>query len=190
MSTEQREMDAPLDTSSATAAQEGGATPTPPMEMGGFDLTAAPVKERASNGTAWMHLKHPTMGHPLHVGPRNSAVSIHGEHNGAEDASPVRVKVRYARSKAMIDKRRQLDRNTAMNSGGRELGPEAEEESVKAMVRYAIVEFENVIHGGTALDASREDHKDLFLGMADEYIAQIAEFSANLSHFFDAASGG
>ena len=189
MSTESREMDASQNTSSATAAQEAATEAT--TAMAGFDLTAAPVKQAADNADgAWMHLAHPTMGHPLYVGPQGSAVSKHGELNGAADALPVRVKVRYARSKAMVSKRRQLDRNATLSSGGKVLGPEAEDEAAKAMVRYSIMEFDNVIHNGTVLDASRDEHKDLFLSMADEYTGQVAGFSTELSNFFDVASGG
>ena len=179
MSNESTGVDEAQITSSGTAAEE----------VAGFDLTAAPVKQAADNSEGvWMHLPHPTMGHPLYIGPKGSAVTKHGELNGASDAKPVRVKVLYSRCKSMMAKKRSLDRAATMNSGGKSLSQEAEDAQAVVMVKYAIVGFENVIHSGRFLDASVETDKDLFLSMADEYIAAVAGFSADLSHFFDAAS--
>ena len=153
---------------------------------GGFNLTSAPVKEKTENAEAeWYHLRHPTLDHPLYVG---DGVNADGTADDLTNAKPVRVKVLFARHKSLVAEKRRLEKQASIGARNKAATPEQEEKIALAVLRKAVVQFENVWHGDTELDASIEAHKETFFNMADEYVAQVGEFSTEQSHFFDSGS--
>ena len=154
----------------------------------GFNLNRANVKEVSTTSEGqWMHLRHPVNEHLLYIG---DGADEDGNVTDVSKAVPVRVKILFAKNRKLVEYRRSLERDATMGMSNKVLSEEQEEELNLTILRRSIVEFDNVWKGDMELDASNEKHKEIFFGMADEYIVQCIKFSANLSHFFGTGSKG
>lgn len=150
-------------------------------KTGGFDLSGGKYLE-----DNWLHLRHPALGHLLYVG---SGAGPNGESNDARDVKPVRVKLRNADDAAVGKERQRLIASATAGSRRSEPTPEQEDEITKAVIKFCVLEFENVIDDGKPLDAKNEADRDFFLGQGD-FIAQVAQFSTARSNFFVSGSKG
>ena len=169
------------------AAEAANETPgSAKAAPGGFNLASAPVKDKTENAAAeWLHLRHPLEDHLLYIG---AGAKSDGSLDDVTQASPVRVKVLFARHKTLVTEKRRLEKQATLGARNRAATPEQEEKIALAVLRKAIVEFDNVWHGDTELDASNESHKEMFFNMADEYVDQVGTFSTERTHFFDTGS--
>ena len=168
-----------------TASEAPVAAPKAP---GGFNLNAAKVKEITTTSAGkWMHLRHPIEEHKLFVG---EGADSEGRATDVEKARPVRVKILFAKNPQLVEYRRSLSREATMGMTDKKLTDEQEEEINLAILRRSIVEFDNVWKGDLELDAKYDEHKEIFFGMAEEYVIQVLKFTTLTSNFFGVGSKG
>ena len=150
--------------------------------VGGYDLSHGAFVEDAC-----LHLRHPAFNHELYVG---KGVDKAGRREGAKDPKPVRVHLRRIDSQAMVEKKRQLQRAATAQAGGKEIAEEVQNDIDETMLKFSILEFENVYYKGRALDAADEEDKNLFINMQNNYSVQVMIFIAEVENFFDEGCKG
>ena len=145
-------------------------------KVGGFKFGGGKSME-----TAWLHLNHHHLGHPLYIG---EGVSEDGEMGYAKDAQPVRVRVRDVNAESMSKERRRLLRLATQSAQGRRPDADADDEILRGMLKFSIVEFDNLLHpDDTPLDASSDEDREEFLKMGD-FADQLLNFMTDRANFF------
>ena len=144
--------------------------------VGGFNLASGKTLK-----DAWLHLKHHSLRHLLYVG---EGVSEDGERGYAKDPQPVRVRVRDNNAPEVEKERRRLVRLATQAAGGKEPNDEAGDEILHNMLKFGILEFENLFDGDwRPLDASSDEDKEAFLAMGN-FSEQLLNFTVQRSNFF------
>jgi hypothetical protein len=136
-------------------------------------LSSLNTKQGAESG-AWLHLKHPALGHLMWHGPDADEM---GERMG-DNVKPVRVLVRGTESETVRKERRAIE---ASRMEGATITPE--EEGLRLCMKM-IVEFDGVTdENGIALHKVEGGVKE-FLESSDDLVVQVVNFSRKSSNFF------
>lgn len=124
---------------------------------------------------AWLHLKHPALGHLLYTG---EGADEDGRLKVKEKASKVRVYVQGMESEAVQNVVREAQKN--------QLKSEGDEEADGFAIGCALVtEFEGIERDGEPLKATNENKTDFFK-QSSSLITQVTQFASNRANFYKA----
>lgn len=146
-----------------------------------MDLSALNTKTGANKG-AFLHLKHPALGHKLYTG---EGADEHGQLVDKATATAVGCYVLGLESEAARSRARAIAAARMKDKSDED----GDEERGLDFVCSLVTGFEGIEHDGKPLTASHED-KRAFFGQSDALIGQVMEFAQEKSNFFARTSNG
>lgn len=141
-----------------------------------MDFTSLNTKKGAAKG-AFLHLKHPALGHRLYTGEGASEL---GEAIDADKATKVGVSVLGMESERVRARAKEISRKRMKN--GEE---DATDEDGIVFVCSLVTEFHGIMKDGKPM-AATEENKRVFFEQSDALVEQVLNFAQDRANFFSA----
>lgn len=141
-----------------------------------MDFTSLNTKKGAAKG-AFLHLKHPALGHKLYTGEGASGL---GELVDADKADKVGVSVLGMESERVRNRAKEISRKR-MKDGENE----ATDEDGVIFVCSLVTEFHGIEKDGKPM-AATEENKRAFFEQSDALVEQVLNFAQDRANFFKA----